>query len=831
VVLPTISKTDGLTTITAGDTVNYSVVITNNTGGVLSGAVFKDLAVTYLAVNSVACAAAGGATCPGLAALTVAYMQGGGISIPDMPVNSAVTFTVNATLSPSAPAGALTNTASVTVSGQSNSASDVDTVLAKIGVSKTFAPFSILAGATSVMSVTLNNTNLVATAGTAFTDTYPVNLVNAAVPGVTNTCGGVVTAVAGGSSLSLGGGVIPAGGSCVITVDVTSAIENFYTNSTGNITTTNGYSGNSVDGYLAVGVSSLLSSTKISQDLNGGEPDPGDVIRYTITVTEIAGVDANGVTVTDTVPATLTGMTVVTCPAGATCNVAAQTLTAANVTIPAYGTRTIVFDTTIAALTPSGTTIDNCALIVNPGGGGAAPCAATILVSPSAAPGVGNKQLYLYDAASVPAYKLSRTKPAAAAPVTITKAGSRLWALNPTLFSQVTISPLVSPSIPVKLYLATNTANESRTVTVSLVCSGGGTTFTQTKIFDGTALNNPFLLIASPTLYTFNLPLVVSQSCAVGQTWNLTVANDTAGNGTRNILVYPVSGASYSYASLPSMNVINVDSVNAYSAAYPSVATPPPGYYTAGDTVYVRAVVRDPFGSFDIASASVTITDSLGAPVVVSAAMTLVNDSLTNTKTYEYMYTPVPAAGPSGFWTAIVTAAEGTEGLVSDSGVGAFQVSVLPSLMVLKSVQTISDPVLGTSPNAKAIPGAFMLYTITVTNSGPGTAGSVIITDPIPANTELYVNDIGGAGSGPVAFVNGATPSGLTYSFINLASGADSLFFSNDAGATYAWTPVADVNGCDVNVNNIKVTMGGTMNGASGGNNPSFSLKFMVRVK
>lgn len=842
VVLPSISKTDGIAVITAGDTVDYSVVITNTTGAVLSGAVFTDPAVTNLTVNSLVCVAGGGATCP--AGPTVAAMQGAGITIPNMPVDGSVTFTVNATLSLAAPVGTLTNTASVTVSTKTNSASDVDTVLAKLGVTKAFDPFSILVGETSVMTVTLQNSNLLPTAGTAFIDTYPVNLVNAAVPGVTNTCGGVVTAVAGGNSLSLSGGIIPAGGSCAITVNVTSAVSAFFTNSTGNVTTTNGYSGNAATGYLAVGVSSLLSSTKTWQDINGGEPDPGDVIRYTITIMEIAGVDAIGVTVTDTVPATLTNMAVVTCPPGATCNVVGpgpgQTLSAVNITIPANGTRTIVFDTTIVVGTPSGTTIDNCALIVNPSGGGAAPCASTILVSPSAAPGTGNKQLYLYDAASVPAYKLSRTKPpAASASVTIARVSSRLWTLNPALVMPVTISPLVSPSVPVNLYLTTNTANESRTVTVSLVCSGGGATFTQTKIFDGTVLNNPYLPTVAPVLVTFNLPLGVSQLCAVGQTWNLTVANATAGGGTRNILVYPASGADYSYASLPSMNVINVDSVNACTVPCDAACANAcaPSTYLPGSTVYVRAKVSDPFGSYDINAnppatlPTIVIKDSALAPVVAGVTTEKVTAAGASFRWFEYTYTPVPAAGPGGFWSATVTAAEGTEGMVSDSGIGAFQVLLLPSLMILKSVQTISDPVLGVSANAKAIPGAFMLYTITVTNTGPGTAESVVITDPIPVNSELYVNDIAGAGSGPVLFVNGATSSGLTYTFTNLADGTDDLAFSNNGGVTYVWPPVPDANGCDINVNKIKAAMGGAMNGSDGVNNPSFSLKFKVRVK
>src|SRR5690606_28821869 len=43
----------------------------------------------------------------------------------------------------------------------------------------------------------------------------------------------------------------------------------------------------------------LSSSTKEVVDLNGGDANPGDTLRYTITVTESAGYDAHDVTVTD----------------------------------------------------------------------------------------------------------------------------------------------------------------------------------------------------------------------------------------------------------------------------------------------------------------------------------------------------------------------------------------------------------------------------------------------------------------------------------------------------------------------------------------------------
>lgn len=830
VILPDITKTDGLATITAGDTINYSVVITNTTGDTLSGAVFKDPAVTNLTVNSLVCAAGGGATCP--ASPTIADMQGAGITIPAMPVNGSVTFTINATLSAAAPAGTLTNTATVTVNGQTNSVSDIDTVRTKFVVTKSFAPASISAGSASVLSVTLQNTNLAAATGVAFTDNYPVNMVNTATPGVTNTCGGVATAVAGGSMLQLSGGTIPSGGSCTVTVNVTSAVSGSYTNNTGGITSTEGYVGDTVSAILSVGASSLANSTKTVEDQNGGDQNPGDVMRYTITLTESAGFDAVGVSLTDTIPATLTGMTVVTCPGGATCNVVGQTLTVTNITVPASSSVTVLFDATIVMGTPPGTTIDNCATITNPGGTGAAPCAPTIMVSASAVPGTGNKPLYLYDATSAPAYKTSRTKPAGlvGTATLVRSGGTRTWTQNPALASSVTISPAVSPTIPVNLYLASNTASESRTVQVSLVCSGGGTTFTQTKIFDGLVINNPYLPTAPPALVTFNLPLVAAQACAAGQTWNLTVTNNTAGGGTRNVIVYPMSGVNNSSVSLPSLNVINVDSVNSYDAAYPAVTTPASGYYAGGQTVYARAVVSDPFGSFDITSAAVTITNPLGTPVVVGAAMMQVADSGAATKTYEYFYV-IPTTGPAGFWTTSVMAKEGTEDNVSDSGAGAFTLG-LPSFTVVKSTFVYSDPVNGTT-NPKAIPGAYMLYTVQTINSGYGSAQAVVMTDPVPANTELFVGDIGGVGSGPVLFVDGGVASGLTYTFISLASGADSPSFSNNGGATYTYTPVPVpvVNGFDANVTNVKVSMGASFNAAIGFSYPSFSLRFRVRVK
>lgn len=131
VVVPAITMTDGKTTLSSGDATSYTIIITNTTGATLGGIVFTDPLVTGIAANSLSCSAAGGASCP--ASSTVAAMQGAGITIPTMPVGGSVTFTVNAILTGN-PGDSRTNTAYATVGGQSNSASDSDTIVSTIAI-------------------------------------------------------------------------------------------------------------------------------------------------------------------------------------------------------------------------------------------------------------------------------------------------------------------------------------------------------------------------------------------------------------------------------------------------------------------------------------------------------------------------------------------------------------------------------------------------------------------------------------------------------------------------------------------------------------------------
>jgi uncharacterized repeat protein (TIGR01451 family) len=129
-----ITNTDGVTTVNPGETVTYTIVITNNGPSPANNAVFTDPAATWINVTSVTCGSAtGGAACPTVGNTTVALMQGAGIVIPTLPSGGSVTFTVNANISSSA-AGNVVNIASIAPpsgtsdpSSSNNSATDTDT--------------------------------------------------------------------------------------------------------------------------------------------------------------------------------------------------------------------------------------------------------------------------------------------------------------------------------------------------------------------------------------------------------------------------------------------------------------------------------------------------------------------------------------------------------------------------------------------------------------------------------------------------------------------------------------------------------------------------------
>lgn len=162
---------------------------------------------------------------------------------------------------------------------------------------------------------------------------------------------------------------------------------------------------------------------------------------------------------------------------------------------------------------------------------------------------------------------------------------------------------------------------------------------------------------------------------------------------------------------------------------------------------------------------------------------------------------------------------------------GAYEAEPLyPEFDVQKSVDTQSDPISG-GTNPKALPGAMMQYTISISNAGPGAADqdSMIVTEALPPDTYLVVADFDAGNPGPVAFVDGVPPSGLMYSFDTLDSVTDDIEFSDDGGASYVYVPTPDAYGADPNVTHFRILPKGAA--PFSGADPVVSFLFKVLVR
>jgi len=541
----------------------------------------------------------------------------------------------------------------------------------------------------------------------------------------------------------------------------------------------------------------LSASTKSVVDLNGGSLYPGDVLRYTITLIESAGVAATGVRITDTIPANLSDFTVVSIPTGVV-DASTPDGTGANgsgylyvsgINVAAYGSTTVVFDVTVEASAPSGISIDNTATVILDGATVASPEAATMTVA--SPPGSGTKQLYLASNTD-----LSRIPPSTQEYQRIRRNNDQTWTLTPALAKDFQIDD--SEDILVTLLLRSD--GNWGNVTLGLELSSSGTT-TGTI---GTLTNQSLFLNSTVRAYTFTFTSSGVTNLAAGSELQLTINNDSSGWGwgNRDVRVYTLSGSDISRVALATDTVINVDAVAFYDAAYPdgdAIASASPG-----ENVYVRATVSDPFGSFDISGADVDIG---GPSTTGSYAMTEVADSGDAIKIYEYALN-LPTIGSDGTWTAVVTAAEGTEGTITHQQMASLTVGA-PLLTVIKSAS-----------GATAVPGDLITYTVQVVNTGTGAAANVELDDAMSPYTALrIVYD----GSGFLPFDLVSAPTGLTMG---------TPVYSDDDGATYGYGPLVSQGGgapvgYDANVSHWRLPINGSLDGGGEG----FVMRYQVIVK
>ena len=206
--------------------------------------------------------------------------------------------------------------------------------LAPISGAKAFSPATKLrGGGTARATITLTNTNPIALTGAKFTDALPNNLVVAPTPNASTTCGqGTVTAASGASQASLAGGTIPAGGSCTVTFDVTPSDPNVTLNAgrtnlirAGAVTADGGASNTAP---FSAGIT-LQTGARIVKAFLQDPVGHNQEGTLRLTVQNWNATPLTGITFTDTLPAALTPVRIITstCSGVASVDTAARSVT------------------------------------------------------------------------------------------------------------------------------------------------------------------------------------------------------------------------------------------------------------------------------------------------------------------------------------------------------------------------------------------------------------------------------------------------------------------------------------------------------------------------
>ena len=329
---PVLSKAFGSASIPLNGSTSLSFTVQNNNPTTtMTGTGFTDTFPAGLLVatpNGLTGSCGGG---------TITAVQGTGVvnlTGATLAASGSCTFSVNVAGSVAGTQNNTTGNVTSTEGGAGGTASASINVVAPPAIAKAFGTTGVALNGTSSLTFTITNptANAVAESGTAFTDNFPAGIVVATPNGLTNTCGGTAAAVAGAGSVILTGGTVAAHASCTLAVNVTGTASGNFTNTTGNVSATNGGTGNTATANLSVAAPPAIvkSFGAATIPVNGSTS-----LTFSINNPATNAIPLTGVAFTDSLPsglvvATPSGLTT-TCTgtAGATAGGASVSLGAA----------------------------------------------------------------------------------------------------------------------------------------------------------------------------------------------------------------------------------------------------------------------------------------------------------------------------------------------------------------------------------------------------------------------------------------------------------------------------------------------------------------------
>jgi uncharacterized repeat protein (TIGR01451 family) len=746
-----VTKTDGVTDAVPGDTVTYTVVVSNAGPSDAPGTVVTDSFPVELDAVTWSCAGAGGAVCP------AASGSGDIADSVDLPVGASVTYTATGTVAPGA-TGSLTNTATAVVGPgivdpdpSDNAATDVDvlTPLADLVITKTDGLAAAVPGQSLTYTIVATNAGPSTVTGASVVDPLPAELTGATWSCLASAGSSCAASGSGGINTSvtlLPGGTATFTLSATILPSATGTLSN-----TATIAAPGGVNDPTPANNTATDTTALTPTADLSvTKTNGGTTEvPGTGVVYTVTVANAGPSDVTGAAVTDVLPPVLTDVTWA-CVAGPGAACGDSSGTGDIVTTVDLPAGTDVTFTIVALVDPTATgTLVNTATVAAPPG----------VVDPQPANDSATDSDALAPTADLSIIKtdgVTAVTPGQAVTYTIVATNA-----GPSTVTDAAVADVFPAAL----------------TGVSWTCaaSGGGTC----GLASGTGSFNAGVTLPAGASATFTVDATVATS-ATGTLVNTATVSARAGVTDPD----PSDNSATDTDTITATADLSITKTDGLASAVPgTTATYTIEVANAGPSAAVGAAVADVLPS-ELTGATWSCTGSGTCPSTGTGDLAATVDLPAGTSV---TFTVTGTIDPAATGTLVNTATVAPPAGVVDpdpSDDSATDTTLLTPEADLSITKT--DGV------ATAVPGGSTTYTVTVSNAGPSAVTAAPVTDPLPAAATAGTWTCTPASA--CAGAAGALPLATT---VDLAPGASASFTIEvdiAAGATGALTNTATVD-------------------------------------
>ena len=551
------------------------------------------------------------------------------------------------------------------------------------------------------------------------------------------------------------------------------------------------------------------SSVKTVEDVNERVIEPGDTLKYSITLVETSGYSVTGLSIVDNISTELENLQldVSTIPSGATNASTSSQINLSNFTLAANQTLTVEYTADVLASSSVGTLIDNVAIMTDIEGTSLSP-SISVMVS-SIFPTSSEKQLYLYSNNSFEAVELSRNRTFTGNQryvrvsngnggciATPAADNCAVWPLAPNLSADLNIN-----GVALDLLLRNDGGSSYEIDFYLAIVDGSNNVIADLSVLE--------VVPGTPTNFTYNLngTGVVS----AGDTLKLIVQNNSNDSGKRFRVKPSTSAGAFSQVRIDTDTVINVDSIDFYSVAHQNGESSNFGSlltsFAPTETVYGRAIVSDPFGTFDISSVEIELSDSNSAIKLSQTNLsqkdkTDVPDLTDAQVLVEFSYS-ITNSDPLGVWEAMVRADEGSEGVIWDIAFNTFAVVIPPELTIEKQVALASAPAV---PITNAQLKDRLQYSFVITNISLGDAVNLVVDENIsPYSSLLFLSS---SAADDTFVCSDCAAEGISFTNIEPV-------YSINNDTNFSYTPVPSDDGLgnfvDSNVTNVQIELTGTL--------------------